>query len=386
MKRDRCPICGSEKKAAIYSHKLEPISGIPTLYDSVTVCGDCDNIYAEAVMDQEVYDRYYSVFSKYETNYQEAESTLVYAQHLETANLLSNHCPKPESAIADLGAGHGTTLKILKSIGYDNLCAVELSADNCRHITDDLGIASVNKSIFALSERGGGFGEFCHHELDGIILEGVMEHIVDLHRLVDTMSLLLKSGGIVVACVPAFGINPLDKVSPFEEFSPEHINFFTEDSLTLLMNLHGFTALEHRFREGILYSAFVKHDSEDIAEKYINHSFSQISETLRLIEGYSIAGKPIAIRGTGLLTRYLFANSELGKCNIVAVADSNRNYQGLTIAGHTISTPEVFRKLTSDVDIFVISYFYTEAIQCELQAEGIVNNIICLPIKLLEKN
>jgi SAM-dependent methyltransferase len=379
MKRDKCPLCYSVKKTAVYWHKLVPISEIPTLYDSIAVCGDCGMVYAEAVLEQDVYDSYYRQFSKYETNYQEHESSAINAYHSEIADIVCEAVPSKESAIADFGAGYGSILSKLKNRGYNNLCAIEISESNCRHIADNLGIAVINKSFFELPHPE---ANAILKKCDCVILKGVLEHLSDFHRAVTIIDTYLSDNGIAIVLVPAFGenIQHTAMTAPFEEFSPEHINYFTTHSLTLLMNLHGFTLLESQIIQCTspeLVGVYTKLVSDDVRQ-YAECCAAELQPSIALIAQYAVSGQPLAIRGTGLLTRSLFANSDLSKCNIVAVTDTNRNYQGRTIAGHTISAPDI-AVLPPEADILIISYFYADAIKNELLAGGSKNKIVCLP-------
>ncbi len=66
-----------------------------------------------------------------------------------------------------------------------------------------------------------------------------MEHIRDLDNAVSQIRGLLREGGRVYIDVPDAGRFTADADAPFQEFSTEHINFFSTRSLSNLMCLRG---------------------------------------------------------------------------------------------------------------------------------------------------
>jgi len=77
-----------------------------------------------------------------------------------------------------------------------------------------------------------------------LILTGVMEHIRDLAQAIARFHELLEETGRVYLEVPDASRYAPRLDAPFQEFSVEHINFFSQKSLINLMHAHGFRVLE----------------------------------------------------------------------------------------------------------------------------------------------
>ena len=76
---------------------------------------------------------------------------------------------------------------------------------------------------------------------DAVMMVGVLEHLVDLDGALAHVRTLVSPGGRLFVEVPdatAFADWPN---APYQDFSTEHLNFFSPTSLTNLMRRHGFS-------------------------------------------------------------------------------------------------------------------------------------------------
>ena len=73
---------------------------------------------------------------------------------------------------------------------------------------------------------------------DFIRLNTILEHIVELNGTIKNLKTLLNPSGYLYISVPNVMKFKDCKNAPFQEFSVEHINYFSINSLTNLMKRH----------------------------------------------------------------------------------------------------------------------------------------------------
>ena len=351
-----------------------PIDGISLLEEfNVVICEECHMAYADRIPEQERIDAYYRNFSKYETNTSSSEWN-DYDQIV--IDNVSMHLPDTSSKIVDIGCGKGKILKELKLRGYSDLVGVELSDLNCSGIRAS-GIRAINKSLFELV-----LGDF-PDKSDCVILMAVLEHIADLHSSIKIISGLLRDSGFFIVTVPNLGYFMNDIQYPFEEISMEHINYFDDYTLELLMRLHGFKQIDSIICDGTITAIFIKTAvSKSPMLNYVSECKHVLSQTINMIDHYYKTQKPIALYGVGTLCQYLLANTLLSECNIIQIVDGNRNYQGRSIGTRRISPPASLSKDScKQADIIVVSYRYNDEIIEEIKNMRLSNKVISFPVK-----
>jgi SAM-dependent methyltransferase len=293
-----------------------------TGYD-VVVCTDCGFMFANNIPSQEAFDAYYEEYNKYEFD------APVNVGDCEWENMLSSYLQEHygrDSVIADVGCGTGKILRRLLDNGYSRLYGLDTSKANCLTL-ESKGIKTVCKSLFSIID-----GDF-DKKADVAISLGVLEHIVDLKRFVGLMVSLLKPEGDIIVLVPDIE-NPNGVRYPFQEFSTEHINYFTYESLCKLFAGFGFRPVNKFFSEGCAIVAFTGKSGAELLQAYCRQSLASISAALEKCDGLIQSQKPIVVYGVGTLTRYLLANTRFANLNITAFADGNKHYQGESLAGN----------------------------------------------------
>jgi hypothetical protein len=147
--------------------------------------------------------------------------------------------------------------------------------------------------------------------------------------------------------------------APYQQFSTEHINFFSGASLANLMRRHGFDQV---FSEKVLrqytdvtvmpsvHAAFVDRgavsapvcddESEPRLRAYIDQSRAVDSRIRQLIDRTAGNREPILVWGVGTHTQRLLATGGLDRVNISAFVDSNPRYHGQRLHDIPIVSPE----------------------------------------------
>lgn len=354
LRNRACPVCHTNDKKLLFRQQFTGISAASLLagYD-VVVCRTCGFCFADSLPDQTAFDVYYREMSKYEHQDRAGQpSEFESRQFPALARLIQEHIPDPQARILEIGCANGGLLNALKQLGYHNVLGADPSpvcAQNAKQLYQIRVLTS------ALSDVNVDIGPF-----DLIILVAVLEHIQDLESALLRLRDLLSPSGklyIVVPDATKFATSP---DAPFQEFSIEHVNFFSPVSLANLLGAYGFS---HVFSTQTLYDqtdtetgyavsmVFQKNDeiapfnlvrdldSESGLTDYIASSQGVEDRLHRVINGLTDSKNPLIVWGVGTHTQRLLATSRLAEANVVAFVDSNPNYQGKQLNGIQILAP-----------------------------------------------
>lgn len=354
-----CPVCGDPAQELIYDHRLAPIDGV-SLHAGyrVVTCAACGMVYADGLPAQAAFDRYYQACSRYEDHTRLGlPSPVNQARFQAIADELAAQLPHQDASIAEIGTSTGGLLAELKQRGYAQLLGVDPSPLCARTAKELHGLEVVAGTAFDAIPAG---------PHDVLIAVGVVEHLRDLDRAMTTFSAALKPGGLLYVEVPDLEGFHLTNEAPFQEFSTEHINFFTRKSLANFMRRFGFEpAFGHiiqRVHGGgstmqVVAQAFRKGDGPkhhapgyhvaepDAAGPAAARHYRVLCETQAvpeqaLMEQLARAGKPIAVWGAGTVACRLLATTALQRVPIAAFLDSNPHLQGRTLGGVAIQSPQ----------------------------------------------
>jgi SAM-dependent methyltransferase len=258
------------------------------------------------------------------------------------------HIPNPHSRVLEIGCSTGHLLSVLRESGISNVRGVDPSPGCARAAREHYGIEVDTYSIFDIPEQ----------TYDFLILVGVMEHIRDLEQATAKIGRLLVPAGRVYLAVPDAAAFAAQTDGPYQEFSVEHLTFFSLSSLTNLMQMRGFRRIagghfvcapSHGTTGGIVWGVFEAGPYEPRLEKdtetetglaaYICKSEQVDARVRRIIAGIAASADPILVWGTGAHTLRLLAEGGLDKVNIHAFIDSNPKYQGRNLHGRPVMAP-----------------------------------------------
>jgi hypothetical protein len=198
------------------------------------------------------------------------------------------------------------------------------------------------------------------------------------------------------AAAPAGNRFDQTKEAPFQEFSIEHINFFSPRSLTNLMQQFGMDRVF--LSQSILEpnpgklaceieGLFVKREisaaslpdydleAEAAITRYISESMTMEKQVHQVIDQIVSAGRPILVWGVGSHTQRLLATSRLSHANIQVFIDSNPRYQGKTLLGKPIVAPGEARNYRDP--ILIASRGYQQEI------DHVIKQVLKLPNEVL---
>jgi len=346
-----CPVCGSNAKTRLYKQAFADVGKVSFLkgYD-VVACDGCGFAFADDIPSQAAFDAYYARQSKYETR--SSEITALRLDVLKNGlAFLAKGVKDKNSRILEIGCGCGDFLRFLQDDGFTRLSAIEPSQHCVDHLRHTLGISASCGTVSQLNADA---------DFDAIVLLTVLEHVVDLNAAITNVSKMLSRNGLLFIRMPNACRFPDYDDSAFQQFSPEHINYFSIVSAKNLLGKHGYTLLvfeEVALRESdnaVLPMAnllFVKDPgaggcvSEKDAstrtqlERYITLSRARDSDINGRLSRFVKSQEPIIVWGTGTHTLRLLELGSLRQCNIAMFIDSNPHYEGGLFNNVSIKTP-----------------------------------------------
>ncbi len=409
-----CPVCGSTgPRKAIHRQRFE--GGVLGEGYDVVICRSCGAGFADGILPQSELDRYYAERSKYAVA--GAESPFDLRRFELIAEQLASRV-SPEARLLDVGCATGGFLATLKARGFKAVMGADPSPA-CAEAAKRLhgievvtsGIAGLVSGIVGLgsrtsrpasSEKGrlvqdtNAAQRGMDSRFDVITLLGVLEHLRDTQAAIRELTKLLAPGGRIFLAIPDVQGLATSRNSPFQQFSMEHVNFFSRDSLARLMAECGYTLeaqwqekVEWRFRveEPILSGLFVANGkgqggrtlSDTVTAKaladYIEVSAAVDLRIRAVINRLVSEQTPLLVWGAGALTRRLLAETALAKANIRAFVDSSPHAQAVPLIGRAVLAPSEIRGRTETIVVASTAF--------EQEITAIIRQDLHLPNELI---
>jgi len=384
-----CPVCGRRSAETVFQQSFQALErGGPVNGYDVVVCTVCGTAFA-GIPPQSEFDRYYWELSKYSYEYRGGKESEDDRHRLKTlADRLQSIVPDRGSRILEIGCANGRLLSYLKEAGYDDITGVDPSpacAQAARMLYD---VAVETGTVFDFRKPDTGY--------NFVVTLGVLEHIRDVQRAVQCIRDVTIDNGRVFVGVPDASNLIAQQDAPFQEFSTEHVNFFSPLSLQYLMEAGGFRAISCasvnlELHRGVLSPSVCgvfEHSTEfrtefayDVAGKeglvrYVSEC-EAMDKQLRDKIRKAVAGRAVIVWGVGTHTRRLLANNVLRHSDISAFVDSNPKYQGQHLVGIPVLSPDHLARYQEP--ILISSYAFQEEISEEIRDRlGLSNELILL--------
>lgn len=378
-----CPVCFCSKKLLFFTQKFSSKDIFLMDGYDVVQCQKCGFTFADGIPSQADFDKYYAAMSKYEFNYQGGLVSDEYTSYfIKIFSFLSPYLPDKNIKVLDVGCSTGGLLSVFKSNGYSRLLGIDPSLE-CSGAAKDLYDISVDaNTIYNFNPT---------KKFDLIILSAVLEHLVDFDYSMRKIRSLLNENGLLFVAVPDVERFSLYVSAPFQQFSTEHVNYFTRQSLKNLLSQFSFEEVivrqdEHKLNDTIdpeILSLSKKYPKQvpQIVKDAVSGSClkdyiikcSAIDSTLRQTIQTKLSGKgKIIIWGVGTHTQRLLGNG-LDLSKILYFVDSNKRYVGKKISGLEVKLPEAIK---DGVPILISSHSYQKEITHQIKEVLKLNNEI----------
>lgn len=390
----RCPICANVEAEVLHTQRFVLPEGHPLIAGyEVVCCTRCGFVYADTAATQADYDRFYAQFSKYEdekTGTGGGENPWDLRRLETTARQIADFLQDTQAPMLDLGCANGGLLKALQELGFHNLCGVDPSpvcVANVRRLGIEAHCGSFDQPLPA-------------RQFKCVILSHVLEHLQDLSAAVQSLHALLVDAptSCVYIEVPDAARYADYLFAPFQDFNTEHINHFSQISLTNLLHPAGFAAsawgekllesspnMPYPARYGFWRKASptaraftLERDAHLVAaiKQYIFQSQAIMDGIETKLQQTLTQSPQVIVWGTGQLALKLLAETSLAQAQIVAFVDGNPINQGKVLRGAPILAPEQMRNLP--YPIVVTTILHQQEIAAQIRRMGLPNAVILL--------
>lgn len=395
MKRS-CEVCGNSQVKLIHKQRFVLPSKyfFHAGYDVVT-CRECGFTYADNIPSQEFFDAYYQEMAKksFYLNTKIFKSSDKQAYYSKEMGLRLKHSlknilktmPGKDARILDVGCYTGELLNLLKEKGYKHLTGVDPAPIAVKIAKERYGIKVIESTLLDAKVSG---------QYDYIIVTHVMEHIKDLRKFLAALIVLMAPGCRIYIESPDahnFFISDSSQYLPehqeaYQQFSLEHINFFTKISLYNLMVSSGFTkvSLESQVSVIAILSSTWERPKllrddwvEPLLTTYLVESRTKLSQVNTVIDSIVKSKEKIYVWGAGGHTQKMLALTNLMKAKIEAFVDSDPSYLGGKLIDLPIISPDDL-KSREKYPILISSKGYQEQIIADIKGKKYANKIIRL--------
>jgi hypothetical protein len=213
----------------------------------------------------------------------------------------------------------------------------------------------------------------------------LLEHIYDLHKFLNSVSVCLRNSGRIFIDVP--NIKQYEKRGGLGSFFHQHVSYFSIETLANLLRDHGFGI--DRFYEGDpnLFLQAVK--TNDEKQFILDNELNRV-DLKKFVKKYNLLhnqinkyfsdpkNNKIAIFGASALTTHILSllNSEQ-KNKIRYIFDNDNVKYNKQLFGSKVSISNPDDIHGSDFDsILINTYFFTSEIRLQLKQYGIDNGKI----------
>jgi len=382
-----CPVCDTYKPALLHRQRFQPVAGIALLsgYD-VVACESCGCVYADRIPPVSEFDRYYRDCSKYEHAHRGGQE---HHEHrlllIDFAAWIATHF-QSSVRLLDMGCGTGRLLSELRNRGFSDLTGLDPSSACC---TNAAKLANCEVIQSLIQDRPAGVLPF-----DVVSLSAVLEHLPDVAENMQRVASWLAPGGSLVIEVPDAEHFALTFNAPYQEFSVEHVNFFSAGSLKNLAHVHGLEVVAEDQREclagpgvtgrivrvaaranGDRQETTYEDQTRKAVENYIEISRQLDQRMDEIFARLREQGTPVHVWGVGTLCQRLVANGRLNGLTIASFVDSNQKAHSKEFAGLYVKSPE---QLPDDGSpVIIMSWPFADEIESAILARSTLpRNII----------
>lgn len=222
---DHCPVCGSGEREFFLSRFALDIYR----------CLNCGHRYQNPRI----------TFSAAEQLYRDDKTASdIYTQPLQISideikyqygiDLIDQLGPPARERIMDIGCGAGVYLKMADRNGWQHCVGVDINERYAQIYSETKGVQFLSSSFERMDPSKLG------RDYDCIALWSVLEHLFDLHTIVDRIREMLRPRGLLFILVPnveSLATRLMRERSP--TFNWKHISHFSPRSLKHLMSAHG---------------------------------------------------------------------------------------------------------------------------------------------------
>ena len=250
--------------------------------------------------------------------------------------------------VLEIGSGKGDMLDILEEAGL-KASGIEASSKSV-----EIGRSANRKMIMGYI---GAMNKIKGHPFDAFVSLNYIEHLPCPGRIIKNIYNNTSANAVGFVTVP--NLDYLLETKCLYEFVPDHLSYFTKRTLTYAFERNGFEVLEcSAINEDNDIAAIVKKREALDISKHLSEVQVLIKDLQRIVAGYKLQNKKVAVWGAGHRTLALLALSKLN--DVEYVIDSAKFKQGkFTPVLHlNIVSPEFLKKEKVGLVIVMVPGLY----------------------------
>ncbi|MFA5171894.1 MAG: class I SAM-dependent methyltransferase [Sulfuriferula sp.] len=342
-----CPVCGSDRTTHLYTNTLAPIGGLDMCYQ-IAHCDECGFVYAAELPTSAVYETYYRELSKYDVMTTTAKIRPVDQMRMAAAVNLCAPFLNADSLVADIGCGTGALLAAFQAAGWSRLYGIDPAPEASAKASSLFGLKNVHTGSLSQAQQ-----LLPLDQAALVCLTGVLEHLPDLRADLTALVAGLSQQAMIMVEVPALERFVRTPLEPYGEFSLEHIQYFSTQSLANLMAEFGYVYQASEIvplSGGVtdsLFGLFVRRAatatdrprSLDNLQAYIALSEQQMKQVLDILK--QCPAQQWVIYGAGSHSARLLPRIEAAGMaeRVVGIVDGNPNLQGKQLGRYLTGAP-----------------------------------------------
>lgn len=380
-----CSVCGAVQNLVLYKRDSRTGTEINDISVTVAQCSVCGFVYNNPRVRADILSEYYlsSSLASGQVFRDEGPHGHYTSLNARRARFFFRFLEKKSCGkLLDIGCGVGGFLDALHKINTTEwqFFGLEPSKDASAQAKNkgySVETAMLSPDVFSPSS------------FDAISLVSVLEHLPDLQQAVESLSFLLRPGGIVFVEVPNL-LEPELSLTGF--FSVEHIQHFTPNSLARLLSQHGLVEVivDSDAEANVIrmvasrkmggWSSASPHefvdDRKDIilsVKKYVKKEEKMLEKLKKKVSGsftrWKKEGRTVAIYGAGVHTVELMVHFDLQSVSSILL-DGDSKKQGTLFLDIPVYAPEKIIELGVDAILVSSNRFQDEIVKKIRQVAG----------------
>ena len=267
--------------------------------------------------------------------------------------------------VLEVGCGDGHFMELLASAGAQ-VSGIEPStkataAAAARHLNIMQGYITRN-------------GTLAGQPYDAFVTIHVLEHVPDLADFLVGIWMVLSDDAVGFIEVPS--LEQILERSRFYDFMPDHLSYFSQETLRLACEKNGFSVIETgRNWNGEHNFAIVRKRNVGALQGLVAKKDEITSHFQRFLRDQGAANKRVAVWGASYHAIALL--SQVDHQGISFVVDSAEYKQGryMPVSHIPIISPEQFRRESIDIVLVLAPRFYEEILQSLLNDQRFTGSI-----------
>jgi len=291
-----CVACGGEAKHAFRSFKTRTVS-------QCSSCGlQWQNPQPSDAELAEIYGTYYFIGSD-DTDSRERKLRIkqltaqMYLDMIERYLSGLSKLTNSRGALLEVGSGQGEFLSEALNRGY-SVTGVEYSHDACESARVTLSAQNPARDKFRIEQGALEAVNLTPASFDLCVMNDVIEHVREPQKTLARVRELLKPGGVIFIATPSLNSWSAKLMgSLWMEYKDEHLFFFSNSSLTRILEQNGFKLVALKPGYKVLTLEYVAQHFE----KFPVPGFSPLVKGGIGMLPRSLARKPIKIVASGVI-------------------------------------------------------------------------------------